>query len=301
MNHAELSRIVNTIALRCIDANPPGYFDCLELLDMLEFHVLDFMDQGDLSDAMQTIRDQAQVLHSQLSSIAQASIDELVQRINSHQLANPALRQLFYDYADSIPDKLSEDEPDYDFFDDFLIQLMHVDYEPSETRARGDEMFYLQPTPGRVILNMIKSLGFTKTDRFYDLGSGLGRVPILVSLLTDAYAVGVEYEPSYIEYSKGSAEKLGIKTIEFRNQDARDADISDGTLFFMYTPFTGSILRTVLDKLRDLSQQRPIKVCTYGPCTPQIERETWLYPIRHSRGDIYRLAIFSSIELAELT
>jgi SAM-dependent methyltransferase len=294
MDHIELSHIVNNIAHRYMDSQTPGYFDCLEALDALEFNVLDFMDQGTASHEMGIVREQAIVLHSQLASIAQTTIDKLIQDIRSHQLSAPALKQLFNQYADSVSDKLPGDQPDFDLFDDFLSHLLQADYEPSETRCRTEEMYYLQPTPGRIILDMINELPFTDADCFYDLGSGLGCVPILVSLLTDTNAVGIEYEPTYTHYARCSAQKLGMATVEFRNLDVLDADFSDGTIFFMYTPFTGSILRNVLNRLRDLSKQRRITLCTYGPCTPLIEHETWLYPIRGSEGKIYRLAIFSA-------
>lgn len=293
MNHVELSHIVNKIARRCTKTKTPEYFDCLEALDALEFYILDFMDQGFASDEMGNIRDRAVQLHTRLTAIAQATIDNLVQDIRTQQLPAPALRQRFNQYPDSVSDHLNRYKPDYDFFDDFLNHLFQIDYEPSETRSRTDEMLYLQPTPGRIILDMINELPFTEADCFYDLGSGLGRVPILVSLLTDTHAVGIEIEPTYIHYSRCAAQKLGLGDVEFRNVDARNADLSDGTIFFMCTPFTGSILRQVLNSLRDISQERRITLCTYGPCTPVIEQETWLYPLRRSKGEIYRLAVFS--------
>lgn len=56
----------------------------------------------------------------------------------------------------------------------------------------------------------------------------------------------------------------------------READLSAGTVFFLYTPFTGAILRTVLDRLRHEARRRPIRICSYGPCTPLIAQELWL-------------------------
>jgi hypothetical protein len=290
----ELSRIVNDIAHGCTNTETPGYFDCLEALDALEFHVLDLVDHSRASGDMGIVRDQAVRLHTRLTSIAQATIDGLIRDIRTRRLSSPALKQLFAQYAHCVPDRLTGDQPDYDLFDDFLSHLFQVDYEPSETRSRTEEMVYLQPAPGRIILEMINALPFTEADCFYDLGSGLGRVPMLVSLLTDIRAVGIEYEPTYVHYARCSALKLGMANVEFRNMDAQDADLSGGTIFFMYSPFTGSILRTVLRKLRDLSEERPITLCTYGPCTPDIEQATWLDPVRCPQGEIYRLAIFRS-------
>ena len=42
-------------------------------------------------------------------------------------------------------------------------------------------------------------------------------------------------------------ERLKLERVTFIQQDARAADFSGGTVFYLYTPFTGSILRSVLD------------------------------------------------------
>jgi hypothetical protein len=297
MDHAELSRIVNTISQRCLEVKTPDYFDCLDALDSLEFEVLDLIGQGDVSGELGIVREQALQLHARLTAIAQATIDQLIQDIRTRQLDSVALKQLFNQFAQAVSNQLTADEPDYDLYDDFLSHLFRVDYEPSETLHRTKEMFYLQPTPGRIVLDMINTVSFTAADHFYDLGSGLGHVPLLVSLLTEAHAVGIEFEPTYNHYARCSAQKLEVTDVEFRTLDVREADFSDGTIFFMYTPFVGGILRGVLDRLCELSKTRQITLCTYGPCTPIIEQETWLFSLRPSKGEIYRLAIFSSATL----
>lgn len=53
MDPIELSRIVNHIARSYMETQTPGYFDCLEALDALEFNVLDFMDEGSTSREME--------------------------------------------------------------------------------------------------------------------------------------------------------------------------------------------------------------------------------------------------------
>jgi len=294
VDHAELRRMVDDFEHEFTNAKTPGYFECLKALDDLEFYVLDRIEQSPARGELGTIRDHARQLHAQLTAMAQASMDSLIQDIRSKQSTPSTLKRRFNQVAHSVANLSTCDQPDYDRFDDFLTHLFQVDYEPSETRNRTEEMVYLQPTPGRIILDMINEVSFTDADCFYDLGSGLGRVPILVSLLTGVRAVGIEYEPTYVQFSRYSAQKLRISNVAFRNGDARDADISDGTVFFMYTPFTGNILRLVLNRLRALSGRKSITLCTYGPCTPTIEQETWLRSTKSSNGEIYRLAILSS-------
>jgi hypothetical protein len=64
--------------------------------------------------------------------------------------------------------------------------------------------------------------------------------------------------------------------MRFVQGDARAADLSDGTVFYLYTPFTGTILRDVLNLLRDEAVRREIRICTFGLCTPAVAEEQWL-------------------------
>ncbi len=68
--------------------------------------------------------------------------------------------------------------------------------------------------------------------------------------------------------------------------------MSSGTVFYLYTPFLGTILRAVLDLLRREAIGREIRVCTFGPCTPTVGAERWLEPIETLEAG--RIAVFRS-------
>lgn len=190
-----------------------------------------------------------------------------------------------------------QDEVGYDGLDIFVNSLLRLEIIPEATKARDPEMVFYQPTPVRVILELIDKANIEAQDVFYDLGSGLGQVPLLVNLLSGAKAKGVEVELAYHLYAQQCAGSLNLPNVEFINLDARETDYSDGTLFFMYTPFTGKMLQTVLERLRVEAQKRSIKVCTYGPCTSQVSRSSWLRPLyQNSNSEESKLAIFESIE-----
>jgi hypothetical protein len=72
--------------------------------------------------------------------------------------------------------------------------------------------------------------------------------------------------------------------------DARDADLDDGTVFFLYVPFTGPVLTGVLRRLRAIAERRAIVVCALGL---DVDREApWLArrPI-----DSFWLAVYDSV------
>ncbi len=80
----------------------------------------------------------------------------------------------------------------------------------------------------------------------------------------------------------------------FINGDARDVDYADGTVFYLYTPFKGSVLQTVLERLRAESQRRRIRVCTYGPGTLEVLPQEWLVSSDSWEPDIHRPTIYES-------
>ena len=133
-----------------------------------------------------------------------------------------------------------------------------------------------QPTPVRHILHLLKAIPFSTGDLFVDLGSGLGHVPLLVSMMTGIRSLGIEVEAAYAVSAQQCAESLNLSHVRFASQDARLADLSSGTVFYLYSPFKGSILSDVLRALEIESSRRPIVICSLGPCTHTIARETWL-------------------------
>jgi hypothetical protein len=130
---------------------------------------------------------------------------------------------------------------------------------------------------------------------FCHLGSGLGQVPILVNLLSGITVKGIEFEPAYCHYVREGAADLNLSRVEFINVDACKADYSDGTVFYLYTPFTGSLLQELLEKLRGESRRRRIRLFTYGPCTPEVYQQSWLKGVDQNGTDLYKLGVFSSL------
>ena len=156
-------------------------------------------------------------------------------------------------------------------------------------------MVYYQKTPARIIFELIKKASFQPDDVFYDLGSGLGQVTMLVNLFASVISKGVEFEPAYCSYAKTTAADLNLNHVEFINADARHADYSSGTVFFMYTPFEGEILKDVLDCLYDESKKRKIRLFTYGSCSGEIAGQQWVKQVNEIKNQLTELAVFVSI------
>ena len=79
---------------------------------------------------------------------------------------------------------------------------------------------------------------------------------------------GIEVQRSLVERAPP------LEGVEFVVADVRDAPLDDGTVFFLYNPFTGSALREVLERLHAVARRHAIVVCALGM---NVERD-WLRP-----------------------
>ncbi len=181
----------------------------------------------------------------------------------------------------------------YDSLDELISGVLQFEEPDAQHIQRDSEKVFYQPTPARHIFKMIGQTALSATDVFVDLGSGLGHVPLLVSICTCARSIGIELEATYVERAQQCARRLNLNKVTFLHEDARAADLFNGTVFYLYTPFTGSILRCVLDRLRREATTRRIRVCTYGPCTSVVAQEFWLEATATLETD--RVAVFYSL------
>jgi len=271
-----------------------------EAIDDIEFNVIDriegLLQTINPPDELIPLKQYAERVKRQLEAIDDTLFQRLRADIRRGVCSGTALKGLIDEYVG--PDssgRRQQDELGYDSLDGFINGLLLIQVVPIETKTREPEMVYYQQTPARIIFELVEKAHLTGEDVFYDLGSGLGQVPILVNLLSGAIAKGIEYEPAYCDYARGCAADLNLSGVEFINADARTADYSEGTVFFMYTPFEGSVLQEVLEKLRGESRRRKIRLFTYGPCTPQVIRQSWLKAVDQTGADLYKLGVFRSL------
>jgi hypothetical protein len=180
----------------------------------------------------------------------------------------------------------------YDYVDELISGVFQFEEPDDGHLPRDSEKLFYQPTPARHIFTLMALTALTATDVFVDLGSGLGHVPLLVSICTGARSIGIEVESTYVECARQCAQSLNLKKVTFLREDARTADLSNGTVFYLYTPFMGSILRTVLKRLRREAATRGIRICSYGPCTSVIANEPWLEAA--TEPDAHRITVFCS-------
>jgi Methyltransferase domain len=180
----------------------------------------------------------------------------------------------------------------YDYLDDLIAGVLQFEAPSAGLVQLEPEMVAYQPTPARHVFDLIACTALTERDVLFDLGSGLGHVALLASICTRAHCTGIELEPSYVECARKCARSLNLNNVRFIHGDVRAAEFSRGTVFYLYTPFTGAILRDALNALRKQAKKREIRICTFGPCTSVVADQQWLSAI--GAPETNRIAIFRS-------
>jgi hypothetical protein len=167
-----------------------------------------------------------------------------------------------------------------------IERLLGIDDYPLEPSPLGAELVGYIPSGIASIVRATFDAPVTRRDVFVDLGAGLGKAAMVVHLLTGARVRGVEVQPNLVARARARADDLGLTGVSFVEADAREADLDDGTVFFLYLPFTGAVLRTVLERLHGIARRRDIVVCTLGLDLP---KSPWLTP---RETDAFWLSIY---------
>lgn len=288
----DFEAIADNLALR-EEKNFVGRF---QAIDALEFNILDPIEalfpSAPQQASMLRLRQRAEKLKEELETLDQALFDRLRREIRDSGITGETFKAMVRDYVASTPSQSeSSGTVGYDALDAFVNGLLHCRPIPAETRVLEAGMVYFQKTPARIVWEMAEKARLNDGDTFVDLGSGLGQVTLLMHLLTGAKTRGIEFEPAYCDYARACAADLNLHQADFERIDAREADLSSGQVFFLYTPFEGTMFQSVLQRMRSMAR-RQIQIFTYGPCTLEMQKQVWLHPTGGRTMSIHKLVAF---------
>ncbi|WP_259068118.1 hypothetical protein HDF24_17740 [Mucilaginibacter sp. X4EP1] len=270
-----------------------------DAVDFIDFHIIDRLDglleNTPSSENLSSLKIRAEEVKHTLETININLFKQLRKNIAAGRYKNAYFTEMIGGYFGAqVIDTDDLNKIGYDNLDVFINGLLNDGGDAATTVDLEPEMVFYQKTPARVVFEMATKGNFSQDDVFVDLGSGPGQVAILVNLISGIATRGIEFEPAYCTLAQACASQLNLQNVEFVNTDARQADYSIGTVFFMYTPFKGGILQEVLQLLQKKSTQRTIRIFTYGPCSPQVAQQDWLCCTNGKGDDFYKLYEFVS-------
>ena len=291
---AEITADIRSVADDVAILNPNAFNNRANALDFLDFHIIDRLDNLSPTQELLTLKQWANRIKDELETVDARLFEQLREDIRSGKYTGSSFINMIHVYTGfNVSGILNQ--PGYDNLDNFINGLLNNQPLPEPTQTRDAEMVFYQQTPTRIIFELAAKAKLQDHDVLIDIGSGLGHVPILLNLISSAKTKGIEFEPAYCQYAQNSAAQLNLPNIEFINADARKADYTYANVFFMYTPFKGALLQDMLNMLQRIAQQRNIRIFTYGPCSADVAKQTWLTAMEETVDDEYRLYEFKSI------
>jgi hypothetical protein len=256
---------------------PAAFIDRADAIDRLDLHLVG-TPHGDS-------RDEAEGLIEAMEAIDRDLFDHLRERLRAvegRQALSPWIG------GEVLPGQ------HYDALDALLAGVLAIDEPGIDDPSPPPEMVFYQPTPMRHIVDGIRRASISAGDVVLDLGSGLGHVPMLVHILTGARTRGVERQPAYVDSAARAASALALGDVTFVAGDARDAKLAGVDVFYLFTPFLGSVLRDVLARIEAEAATRPLRVVVLGPCARTFARMPWLRSDDPDPSATDRIVLFRS-------
>jgi SAM-dependent methyltransferase len=109
-----------------------------------------------------------------------------------------------------------------------------VSREADTSALRKPDVRY-EPTPHKVVRQMLELARVGPSDLVYDLGSGDGRIPIAAARDFGARGVGIDIDPKRIREANANAVKAGVTDrVSFRQEDILQAKWSDATVVTLF-------------------------------------------------------------------
>jgi SAM-dependent methyltransferase len=107
------------------------------------------------------------------------------------------------------------------------------------------------PTPMRIVREMLDMAELKKGEKLYDLGCGDGRIIVTAARQYGAYAVGVELDP--IRYAITKLRTRRLKNAEVRRENFFSTDLSDADVvtLFLYQSVNNRLREKLFSELKD--------------------------------------------------
>lgn len=202
-----------------------------------------------------------------------SKLEEYIRRYSILRLE--AIKRLVREMHNDNTLKIADDVIDYLLGINSEYDERSVNIEDLE-KEYGPEKYVYQDTIYEFIRYFINGLNLNDTDIFYDLGSGYGRVIIYAGITTPAVVKGIEIVPKRALHSIEVIKKLEINNVEVIRGNVVHQYLNDGTVFFLFNPFSSNTFYLVSKLLKKISFTKQIRIASVGTCTEHFRELKWL-------------------------
>jgi predicted RNA methylase len=175
--------------------------------------------------------------------------------------------------------------------DSWIEEVLDVASPPMEEPVYERGLVPYVPSGVAEILHAVDASGTGPGHTLVDLGSGMGKVVLLASLVSGARGLGIELDPTLANASRAAARALDLDRVRIVKDDARHADLDGGDVFFMYLPFTGAPFEAVMQRIERVARTKKVVICAVAV---DVRRFGWL---RERAGASSWMQVYESAEI----
>jgi hypothetical protein len=139
-------------------------------------------------------------------------------------------------------------------------------------------------------LMALRYLNPAKNSRFIDLGSGYGRVGLVIGLMRpDIDFIGYEFVNGRVNIATKTSLNLGIdQHVHFHAQDlsAHDFQIPTAETYYIFDSFTDETYQHVIKRLQEIALSKKITVVTKGNARLWFKNANWSAPQEFNEGNL---------------
>lgn len=171
---------------------------------------------------------------------------------------------------------------------DVLDQLFELDYLLNEVAEINQiERLYEGAGVGvqssySTILLALRYLNLPKGSKFIDLGSGYGRIGLVVGLMrSDIQFTGYEFVKERVDIANKACARFGLeKHTHFLTQDlaATDFKLPHADTYYIFDSFTDASYVIIMNQLQEIAQTKKITVVTKGNAKLWLQNKFWSEP-----------------------
>ncbi|MBL7543277.1 MAG: methyltransferase domain-containing protein [Bdellovibrionaceae bacterium] len=179
---------------------------------------------------------------------------------------------------------------------DILDQIFELEYIQNEVSTLDQkERLYEGAGIGvqssyATILLALKYLNLGKKSQFIDLGSGYGRIGLVVGLMRpDIHFTGFEYVKERVEIATKACTHLKLdQHVHFVTQDLSNHSfkIPDADTYYIFDSFSDASFATVMEQLQEITYRKKITVVTKGNAKLWMNKQFWTEPQEFSDGNL---------------
>lgn len=179
---------------------------------------------------------------------------------------------------------------------DILDQIFDLDYSLTETPSiQQKERLYEGAGVGvqssyATTLIALRYLNLSKGARFIDLGSGYGRIGLVIGLMRpDIQFTGYEFVQERVDIAnRASAHLLLNQHVNFVAQDLSlpDFKIPAADAYYIFDSFTDATYAIIMEQLQELTQHKRLTVVTKGNAKLWMSTKFWTEPQEFNDGNL---------------